>query len=625
MSLWHLDHEPAAVAAGVIGRDDAEVAVAEAGAGRALDRARRVRREAGPAAVARGVFELHGEAQAVARDRVRDAVLDLVVARHLGQILPAVAGAVRFGVFTRERDPLVLPRAGCFPDHREVAAGRTRFRFTVGFGRRTFVRRDVIRSGVGRQIFVATAGRIVRTVRIAGTTADEQIAAGNTVGIGRTVTDLTLHARHHAAIHFDDRTGVEVEQQVGVPVGNRHGRAVAHQVDGGPGRLLDQAAVAEDSEVRFDRVVIQVHARGAGALQIVVGAGHDSVGLEHRLPAGGTDLVAALVRLLDRIEQQPDRALFVHGHDAGRAVDFVADPEAIELALGDQAHVFEAVAAAPERLLVQERPSHAALEQVDGALARGHHQRAVRVPLGRGQERFVDVTAREIAVHFAGEVAVGTAARDVDRVDGQAFDRFAPGGVFRRLAIVTTQVQMITGRVAGGALEPDQLTSRHFFPIADEGIVQVTEQHVGAVALIDVDVHPETAIAIAVVHVGRAADGREDRVVLAVGRVQIDIEQRRFVAVAVAAAGALNAASLVARLEREGDGDGVLAATRAERLHEIAIARAAARRGREEHQTGEPQGDEERDAGQVDAAEHVGSFEVPIRNWINHLDSGGNR
>lgn len=552
------DEHPATQALRVVRRHGREHESVVVRIRRPLHHSGRERREARP----RGgsvVLELDREPQGVAACETLVLVVERRDVGARAELLPAEGHATRDDL-ARERDPVGRDAAGRGPGERQRAA-----RPAHAFGVRPVSR-----------VFV---GRVVGRVRedpffFRRSPAREDLVRGDAERVHRTAPDTSLHGSDDAVVDPQDLARTEAEQEQRVPVDDRHGDAIAHDVHRGIRRLPDERSVAEHGRAA-EVVGFHVVAEFLFREEIVVRRGLDPPALQHVLPVERRKRPPGLPSVV--VEQEPGRRAVVHALQRVRPADVVSGRVAVELARRDHHDIREVEVLLPEHLFREDVAPRPLLQQVDGGVVRRLHQAAVRVPLGRGEPRLVHVTVRDRTDHVARRERRLHALGQVLTVEREPFERLAERGVPVGEAVVTPDVHMVAARGAGRALEPDQHAGDDVLHVVHEHLRQVADHEVGAVVQIDVDVHAEPGIRILVVHVRRPVRGREHDVRPIVRGVEICVVERGREVVRVGAARPLRAAGLVPGLERQIDGDAVLAATDLV----VLVARLVGRTGRE--------------------------------------------
>lgn len=334
-----------------------------------------------------------------------------------------------------------------------------------------------------------------------------------------------------------------------------------------------------------------------GALgEVIVRGGGDPPRLEHALPAHALHLPAhAIARARRTLEEPHARATFVvvdRLHLRG-VRDVRARPQAVELSIGDERHVGEVVVAREEAVLGDEGARGTAVDEVHRRIARGLHERAVRMPERHRKHARVVVARGEVAREVAHRDAVHRRAeRAVACGEREPLLRGAVDPVLRGVTEVAPDVHVIARGVPRRSLEPDELPRGHLAPVLHEDGGEVSHDDVRAITLVDVHVVAEVRVRIGVVHVGRAARGRVEDLVRVVARVEVRIVAGGSGLVGVDPVRSLATAVAVAVSEREVDRDGIATATRGGiiQIHEALDARAAPHEDAHEE---EKQGDHE--------------------------------
>ncbi|MCG3770805.1 MAG: hypothetical protein JW384_01983 [Nitrosomonadaceae bacterium] len=212
-----------------------------------------------------------------------------------------------------------------------------------------------------------------------------------------------------------------------------------------------------------------------------------------------------------------------------------------------------------ESVLGQEGGQSVLFKQIDGGVVRSLDEAAVRVPEWSRKQRVVGLAARQGAPHVARhELHVLLA---VIHVQDQTVERFAVQAIERRVPGMTAKMHVIARRIAGSTLETEQLPSRHLALIVDEDRLKVSQNEVGVVTQIKVDVDAKPASGIGVEHVGSSAHGREHRHIGIVRGVQVHVELGRGGVVRRGVFSALSTESRIAGLKRQLGRNGILSAS----------------------------------------------------------------
>lgn len=545
---------------------------------RALHRSRGKRREARPAR-RRAHHVLHREPQAVAFGHGAH----IAHARGTGlfgeRACPAERRTAVWGVLAGERDATCRDPTRSAPGERELVALTLVHFFGVFFDRLflfgfffdglffgVFIRLGCFFLGRVAFIGAAALGREGPFAFGVGPATSGEIALGEAVRVGTAAAAHAHHALELAALHFEHRTVPQAGEQERTPRFDRHRNAVAHEVHVARVGRRHERAVAVDRVRACARGVARQHVVQVRVLgEIVVRGGVDPPRLEHPLPPECAHLLPEPIACALASLQEPHPAvavIVVHGGHVGIGADAGAFAHACKLGVGDEHHVREVVVAGEEACLGDERLRHSCFHEVHRAFARRLHERAVRVPERHREHRGVEVTRGEAT----GEVGYRDARharseRGIARRDLEPFDGGAVDPVFRGVAVVATDVEVIARRRTGGSLEPDDLPCGHLAPVLHEDGGQVRHDDVGAITHVDVHVVAEVGVGVAVVHVGDAAHGRVDDLVLVVRGVEVDVVAGRRSRVGVGSVRALATAIAVALGKRHVDGDGIVAPT----------------------------------------------------------------
>lgn len=146
------------------------------------------------------------------------------------------------------------------------------------------------------------------------------------------------------------------------------------------------------------------------------------------------------------------------------------------------------------------------------------------MPERHRQHGGVVVAGSEVTHEVADRDALDARAeRPIARRELEPLLRGAVDPVVRGVAVVPTDVEVIPRRIAGRALEPDDLPRGHLALVLHEDGGQVRHDDVGSITLVDVHVVAEVRVRIGVVHVGDAARGRVDDLVHIVRGIEVRV------------------------------------------------------------------------------------------------------